>query len=298
VRVKEPGAIVRLAKSRCRTTLGAHQIVPDRGPKTRVEVARPAARSYDRRQPLDPMPLPSSERALKANLERLDRRLDAARIRGRHSASAVRRVVVTKSAPADGLALLAQVGVADVGENRVQAAAQRRPSAPSGLVWHGIGHLQRNKAGKAVELFDVFHALDSEGLAAHLETALAKRGRTWPVYLEVNAAGDPDKGGIAPEGALAFLAAVSGHAHLDVVGWMTMGALGADPRLAFRALREIRDESVRRGVGRTPAAGLSMGMSDDFEVAVEEGATVVRVGRAVWEGVSAAPDAPPLARSA
>jgi pyridoxal phosphate enzyme (YggS family) len=241
------------------------------------------------------MPSSPSERALKANLERLGRRIEEARSRGPSAATHTQVVVVTKQAPYGGLALLPDAGVTDIGENRVQSAEEKRPGAPPGLVWHGIGHLQRNKAGRALDLFDVFHALDSESLADRLEALLAVRGTRWPVYLEVNAASDAAKGGPPIEGALRFLRAVSRHPHLDVVGWMTMAAIDEDPRPAFRALREARDEAVRRGIGRRPPTALSMGMSDDFEVAVEEGATVVRIGRAVWDGVAVPP---PVARSA
>jgi pyridoxal phosphate enzyme (YggS family) len=243
------------------------------------------------------MPSHPSERALKANLERLSRRIEAARARSRVAAPSVAVVVVTKGVPAPALVPLASLGVRDVGENRVQEAADKRPGAPPGLRWHGIGHLQRNKARKAVDLFDTFHALHSEDLGDRLEAVLAPLGRTWPVHLQVNAAGDPRKSGVPPERALQVLERIAELPHLDVVGWMTMPFLDEDPRPAFRALREIRDEAVRRGLGRRPAAALSMGMSDDFEVAVEEGATVVRVGRAVWAGVAASAS-PRVARSA
>jgi pyridoxal phosphate enzyme (YggS family) len=170
----------------------------------------------------------------------------------------------------------------------VAAAVERRPHAPPGLTWHGIGHLQRNKAARAVDLFDVFHALDSDRLAEKLESVLVSRGRRWPVYIEVNAALDPAKCGIPPEEALAFVKDVAHQSHLEVRGFMTMAAYGADEataRSTFRTLREIRDEAVRAGVGTEPPAELSMGMTDDFEWAVEEGATVVRVGRAIFEGL-------------
>jgi pyridoxal phosphate enzyme (YggS family) len=230
-----------------------------------------------------------SERALKANLERLGRRIEAARSRSPRSAASVEVVVVTKGVPGSALALLSEAGVGDVGENRVQEAADKRPGTPTGFRWHGIGHLQTNKARTAVEVFDVFHALDSAGLARRLETVLAPLDRTWPVYLQVNAAADPAKDGVDADEAFGLLEAATACPHLEVVGWMTMAALDADPRPAFRVLREVRDESVRRGIGRRAADGLSMGMSDDFEAAVEEGATVVRIGRAVWEGVLAVP---------
>ena len=109
-----------------------------------------------------------------------------------------------------------------------------------------------------------------------------------PIYLQVNAAGDPDKHGVAPEDALDFLRDVAALPHLAPIGFMTMGKLGAedgDLRATFRTLREIRNEGLRLGLGEEAADGLSMGMSDDFETAIEEGATVVRVGRAVFDGV-------------
>jgi pyridoxal phosphate enzyme (YggS family) len=204
-------------------------------------------------------------------------------------------VVVTKSAPPAAFELLARAGHADVGENRVLEAERRREAAgrlrtPDGraLVWHGIGHLQTNKARRALAAFDVLHAVDSLHLADRLEALLAETDSRRPVYAQVNAARDPAKGGVAPEDATAFLAALADRPHLDVVGLMTMAReedRGEAARPAFSMLRDLRDEAVARGVGRRPPTGLSMGMSDDFEVAVEEGATVVRIGRAAFEGV-------------
>jgi pyridoxal phosphate enzyme (YggS family) len=197
-------------------------------------------------------------------------------------------VVVTKAAPPTAFRLLADLGVTDVGESRVQAALERRPRAPGGLVWHGIGHLQRNKAHRAVEVFDVFHALDSIRLAERLEEVLGRRGRRWPIYLQVNAADDPAKGGFEAEEVRDALGRLADLPHLEVLGFMTLARLGGDEaetRRAFRALAEVRDEAVRGAALPRPPSGLSMGMSADFEWAVEEGATVVRVGSAIFEGV-------------
>jgi hypothetical protein len=202
-------------------------------------------------------------------------------------------VIVTKSAPPAVFGLLARLGVRDVGENRVVAAASRRPGAPPGLVWHGIGHLQRNKVARAVELFDVFHALDSGRLADRIESVLASIGRRWPVYIQVNAALDPAKGGVDPSETRSFVKSLLTLPHLDLVGFMTMARLEADEaetRAAFRTLREIRDDAVRAGLGDPPPSRLSMGMTDDFEWAVEEGATDVRIGRAVFDGVTVDPE--------
>jgi pyridoxal phosphate enzyme (YggS family) len=228
---------------------------------------------------------------LRANLESVRGRIDAARRRSRAAANAVTLVVVTKSAPASGFDMLSRLGATDVGENRVQSAIERRADAPPGLVWHGIGHLQTNKARRAAPVFVVFHALDSLHLAERLDAALEGASRRMPVYAQVNAASDVKKGGVPVDAAASFLDAVARLPRLALVGLMTMARESDDPedaRATFRTLREVRDEALARGAGGVPALGLSMGMSGDFEVAVEEGATVVRVGRAVWDGVFAA----------
>ena len=244
---------------------------------------------------------PTTQR-LRVNLDAIGARMEAARARGPHRARAVRLVVVTKSVQPGLFRPLADAGVTDVGENRIRSAAARKPKAPGGLTWHGIGHLQRNKAAAALDIFDVLHAVDSLRLAKRLDALLTGAAAApRPIYLQVNAAGDPDKHGVAPEEALDFLRAVATLPHLAPIGFMTMGKLGAedgDLRATFRTLREIRNEGLRLGLGEEPADGLSMGMSDDFEAAIEEGATVVRVGRAVFdgvikEGVPAASDAAP-----
>jgi pyridoxal phosphate enzyme (YggS family) len=225
---------------------------------------------------------------LRANLTTLYERVDAARARGASASPRVTVCIVTKAAPADAFDLLRSLGEREVGENRIQDAVSKRMSAPVGFTWHGIGHLQTNKAKKALGVFDVFHALDRLPLAEALEPLLAAADRRWPVYAQVNAARDPGKSGVEPEKAIGFLEELTRFPHLEVVGLMTMAReddRGERARPTFRLLREVRDEAMRRGVGDLPPAGLSMGMSDDFEVAVEEGATVVRVGRAAWEGV-------------
>jgi pyridoxal phosphate enzyme (YggS family) len=239
--------------------------------------------------PAPPAPLDR----LRENLATVYDRIEAARRRGVTSAPRVDLIAVTKAAPAGAFDWLRTLGERDVGENRVPDAASKKEAAPRGLVWHGIGHLQTNKVKKAVRVFDVFHALDSIHLAEALHPVLEAAGIRWPVYAQVNAARDPAKSGVPPEQALAFAERLASFPTLDVVGWMTMAELPEDPardpgeraRPSFRLLREIRDDAVRRGVGRVPPAGLSMGMSDDYEVAVEEGATIVRVGRALWRGL-------------
>lgn len=231
---------------------------------------------------------------LRARLGVIDKRIEAARRRSPFSADDVTVVIVTKAAPKDALALIAKAAHKHIGENRVVDAAAKRESAPLGLVWHGIGHLQTNKAKKAIATFDVFHALDSIRLADALEPLLAATGRRWPVYAQVNAANDPRKGGVEAEDALGFLRHLARFPHLEVAGLMTIAKAedrGEAARPAFRTLRELRDDALRAGLA-SGRLGLSMGMSDDFEVAVEEGATIVRLGHAIWDGVSPAGPTP------
>jgi len=225
---------------------------------------------------------------LRRNVRRIRSLVEAAQERSPASAPQVALVVVTKSVSPELFAPLVAAGVREVGENRVQSAARRKALAPPGLIWHGIGHLQRNKAQTALQTFDRFHALDSLRLAERLEALLAPQERCWPVFLQINAAEDAAKGGVRPQEAEAFLQAILARPHLQPLGFMTIGKLGAEKeevRSTFRTLREIRDESLRRGRGALPARELSMGMSDDFEMAVEEGASVIRVGRAVFRDV-------------
>ena len=188
-------------------------------------------------------------------------------------------VAVTKGAPPETVEALAALGVRDVGESRVQEAERKAPRVTGDVRWHLVGHLQRNKARKAASLFGTIHSVDS----ADLVRALAAAGRPLDLFLQVNVSGEAAKSGVAPEGAAALLAAAASAPPLRVAGLMTMAPEADDPEAArphFRTLRALRDDLDRAGIA-PPLRGLSMGMSADFEVAVEEGATHVRVGTAV-----------------
>jgi pyridoxal phosphate enzyme (YggS family) len=188
-------------------------------------------------------------------------------------------VAVTKGRPAELVEQVAAAGVLDIGENRVLEAIAKAPEVRAPVRWHMIGHLQRNKAAKAVGFFTYVHSLDSERLVH----ALGASQRPLRVFLQVNVSGEAAKDGVRPEAARSLWQAALRAPSLRVVGLMTMAPLVEDPEEArgvFRALRELRGDLNRTGDG-PPLHGLSMGMSNDYPVAVEEGATHVRIGAAL-----------------
>jgi len=205
----------------------------------------------------------------------------AARRAGRDPAE-VGVVAVTKTFPPEAVARAVAAGLADVGENYVQEAKAKRAHV-AGARWHLIGGLQRNKVRAAVATFDRVHTLDDAALAAALDAAARAAGRRLPVLVQVNVAGDAAKRGTDADGALDLCRTVLGLPGLALDGLMTIGPLVDDPAAArpgFRLLREIRDHVAERLGVELPH--LSMGMSDDFAVAVEEGATLVRLGRVLF----------------
>jgi pyridoxal phosphate enzyme (YggS family) len=219
------------------------------------------------------MPVTSIAERLALIRERVTRAADRA---GRAPAE-VTIVAVSKSFPPEAIEEAAAAGIAHIGENRVQEAAAKIPSLRHlPVTWHMVGHLQTNKAKTALELFDIIQSVDSLRLAE----ALSHRAeRPIPVLLEVNVAGEASKFGFSLPEVPQAAEAVARLPHLNVCGLMTIAPLVGEPeevRPLFRELRRLRD-----ALG---LAELSMGMTDDFEVAIEEGATMVRIGRAIFGG--------------
>lgn len=234
-------------------------------------------------------------------------RIAAACHRAGREPSEVRLVGVTKGFGPEVAAAAVAAGVRDLGENRVQEArdkipavdallgraevpGQRSPNPDVRPVWHLVGHLQRNKAHHAVTLFDWIHSVDSLPLGHEIARRAVAAGRQVNVLLQVNVAAEPQKHGARPEEASALADALTGLAGLRLRGLMTIAPMAADPeqvRWVFQELRELRDRiRAERGI---PLDELSMGMTDDFEVAVEEGATMVRIGRALFGDVHPSP---------
>jgi pyridoxal phosphate enzyme (YggS family) len=224
---------------------------------------------------------------LEANLAAVRRRLGEACARVGRNPAEVTLVAVSKSIPPGLVAVLASAGQIDFGENRVQEAIAKIPACPAGLRWHLIGHLQKNKAGKAAGCFERMHSLDGYELAEVLERALAKTGKPLPCLLEVNVSGEESKHGVSPAEAPALVSTLRALHGVRLDGLMTLAPLDPDPERArpwFRALRELRDRINDAAPPERRLVHLSMGMSQDFEVAVEEGATFVRVGSALFRG--------------
>jgi pyridoxal phosphate enzyme (YggS family) len=236
---------------------------------------------------------------LEDRLARVHERMAAAARRAGRNPGDVTLVAVTKTVPADVVAEAVRLGLTHFGENRVEEAQAKSPQVQQALggarvTWHMIGHIQSRKADEVVAQFDWVHSVDSLKLARRLSRFAEEAGRTLPVLLEVNVSGEASKYGFPlsgwpdhPEQGEAFLGAVRDILALPALrleGLMTMAPFASDPEAArptFRRLREVRD-TVAQHYADTALPHLSMGMTDDFEVAIEEGATLVRIGRALF----------------
>lgn len=209
-------------------------------------------------------------------LDAVERRIAAACEKAGRPRGSVRLLAVSKTKPPEAVREAAASGVRLFGENKVQEAQSKIPLCPSGLEWHLIGHLQTNKAKAAAHLFRLIHSVDSVKLLEALDSHAAT---TLPVLLQVNVSGEASKSGMEPAAVAAAVEAANGMQKVEVHGLMTIPPFAPDPektRIHFRALRELRDR-VQDETG-TPLPELSMGMSHDLEVAIEEGSTWVRIG--------------------
>jgi hypothetical protein len=226
---------------------------------------------------------------LENNLQDVRRRVAEAAARSGRVAEAVTLVAVTKTVDAGLVRMLWELGASDIGENRLQEAqAKATQLADCGIRWHMVGHLQTNKARAAVRLFSLIHSVDSPRLAQALQKRAAQDGLTVTVLIEVNTSGETSKFGAAPDAAAELTQTVDSCEHLHLRGLMTMAPIverAEDTRPRFRRLRELRDTINDSGRLRRPLTELSMGMTQDFEVAVEEGATMVRIGSALFRGI-------------
>src|SRR5262249_54876120 len=222
---------------------------------------------------------------LTERLNAVRQRIAAACQRAGRSPAKVTLVAVTKTVSPEAAALLPGLGVLDLGENRPQELWRKAAALSDGIRWHLIGHLQRNKVERTLPLVHLIHSVDSVRLLAALEEEARRRGQAVDVLLEVNASREANKPGVAREEVPALVPGLVQLRQVGVRGLMTLAALEDDPercRPTFAQLRQLRDR-LRQELGPPHALEqLSMGMSNDFEVAVEEGATLVRIGSALF----------------
>jgi pyridoxal phosphate enzyme (YggS family) len=210
-------------------------------------------------------------------------RIAAACARAGRDPGSVRLVAVSKTVPVAGVAEALAAGQTLFGENRVQEALAKMSEAGPEATWHLVGHLQKNKARHAAGAFELIHGLDDSELALELDRRAAIRSMTQPVLVQANLSGEATKRGSDEDGLMPLLTAVAGLPHLELRGLMIIPPPVDDPELSrpwFRRLKDLRDRAA--SILAQPLPELSMGMTDDFEVAIEEGATLVRIGRAIF----------------
>jgi pyridoxal phosphate enzyme (YggS family) len=225
--------------------------------------------------------------ALASRYADIERRIRSACDRSGRAHAGVQLIGASKRQPVALLALAYAQGLRRFGENRVQEAVAKAPELPSDIEWHLLGPLQSNKVRKAVSTCSVLHAIDRPEIARDVDAEAARQGRRLRAFVEVNLGGEASKHGFAPDGLAEALAPLAALEHLEIRGLMAIpppGSAAEASRPYFRRLAALRDELAGRSEWRARgfAGELSMGMSDDFEVAVEEGATQVRVGSALF----------------
>jgi PLP dependent protein len=217
------------------------------------------------------------------NLERVREKVAQAAVKAGRTADEIELVAITKTHPAERVREAVEAGHALFGESRVQEARAKIPELPSTLRWHFVGHLQKNKIRHALPLFELFHGIDSLALAEEMNRIAADEGMHPRILLEVNVAGEGSKFGFKPESMRGEMESLLALARLSIEGVMCIPPLAEDAeasRKYFVQLRELRDSLEQEFQLKLPQ--LSMGMTQDFWVAVEEGATLVRVGTAIF----------------
>ncbi|MGM0452224.1 MAG: YggS family pyridoxal phosphate-dependent enzyme [Thermodesulfobacteriota bacterium] len=224
--------------------------------------------------------------AIRHNIETVRRRIRAAAARAGRSPDAIGLVAVSKTVPVEKVGEAIDAGVDCLGENYIQEAREKIDALGSRRVaWHFIGHLQSNKAKFAVSYFDLIHSVDRVNLAREIDKQAARIGKIQPVLIQVNISEEATKSGIAAADTVELVRRIRTFAHVSIRGLMTMPPFFDDPEGArpfFRALSHLKDRIEAENIGGVAMDELSMGMTGDFETAIEEGATRVRVGSAIF----------------
>jgi len=220
---------------------------------------------------------------LAANINSLQQRIAAACARAGRDPGSVTLMAASKGQPPEAIQAAVKLGLTLFGENRVQEARAKIPLCPGLIRWHMIGHLQSNKARDAVQLFEMVHSVDILSLAEEINKWAEKSAKTLPVLLEVNLAGESTKFGFKPDQVLTNLRGINALPKIEVYGLMTIAPWAPEPEKVRPVFRKLRELKVRcEEILGAPLPHLSMGMSGDFEVAIEEGATIIRLGTSLF----------------
>ena len=222
---------------------------------------------------------------LQDNLREVQKKIKEACSRSGRSAADVTLCAVSKTKPEEDILTLYDAGQRDFGENYIQELRKKHDDLPKDIRWHMIGHLQRNKVKYIAEYIHMIHSVDSLELAQTIEKEAAKHDRIIPILIEVNIAGEDTKFGLAPSECIPFIESIKNFEHLRIRGLMTIAPYTEDPesnRQYFRGLKELLNKANEMKLTKEPMDTLSMGMTGDYEVAIEEGATLVRVGTGIF----------------
>jgi pyridoxal phosphate enzyme (YggS family) len=223
---------------------------------------------------------------IRENINAIRQRIDAACARSGRNPANVTLLAVSKTFPAEAVGEAVDAGLAEVGENYVQELLEKRDALlESNIRWHFIGHLQSNKVKYIAEWIHLIHAVDNVGLAREIDKRALQAKRVIDVLIEVNTTDEQSKFGVKPDATVEFVKSLSAFENIRVAGLMTIGPFLPDPegsRPMFRTLRLLKEEIARLGQANVEMKHLSMGMTGDFEVAIDEGATIVRIGTAIF----------------
>lgn len=222
---------------------------------------------------------------LKENLEKVEANIARSCEKSGRAREDVTLIAVSKTKPVSMLQEVYDLGIREFGENKVQELVDKYDQLPSDIHWHLIGHLQRNKVKYIVDKVAMIHSVDSIRLAETIEKEAAKKDCTVDILLEVNVAGEESKFGLKPEEVLDTVTAIAGFSHIRIKGLMTIAPFVDDPeenRVHFQKLRQLAVDINEKNIDNINVRMLSMGMTNDYSVAIEEGATFVRVGTGIF----------------
>ena len=222
---------------------------------------------------------------LKDNFETVEKNVADACARAGRDRSEVTLIAVSKTKPVDMLREVYDAGARDFGENKVQEICEKYDKLPSDIKWHMIGHLQRNKVKQVIDKAALIHSVDSYRLAQEISVQAQKKGLTIPILIEVNVAGEESKFGIAADDTIQLVEEIAELPNLRIQGLMTIAPFvedAEDNRLYFRQIKELSVDIKNKNIDNVSMDILSMGMTGDYEVAIEEGATMVRVGTGIF----------------